>query len=324
MVVDQPLDNSSSRIAAGLFNPVTGRKMAKTWLADHLFPALHAFYQDVSQITGGNFFFPLNLYRPFLSIEEQNEWMARSADPAYAPYVNAITTGPSIKEIKDEYGGLMLRQCGFLDTRSYIRSVSEWIRKEGVLLHEKFDHDQLQIGTSVRYKDYTANKIIFCEGVHDNPWFGWLPIRPLKGETITIKSSFREKIIINRGVYILPANEDGLQRVGATYNFQDKIPSITDTARIELQNKLSDLISFDFTVVDHQWGWRPTTPDRRPLLGAHPELDSLVVFNGLGTKGVSLAPYFSEVLIRWIENGEPLNKDVDIERYKSLYWKSPK
>jgi glycine/D-amino acid oxidase-like deaminating enzyme len=41
-----------------------------------------------------------------------------------------------------------------------------------------------------------------------------------------------------------------------------------------------------------------------------------VIFNGLGTKGVSLAPYFSKVLATWLEKGIPVNKEVDIHRYK--------
>jgi len=61
---------------------------------------------------------------------------------------------------------------------------------------------------------------------------------------------------------------------------------------------------------------RPTTPDRKPILGVHPQHAQAVVFNGLGTKGVSLAPYFSGVLAEALENDAPINKEVDIDRYK--------
>ncbi len=87
---------------------------------------------------------------------------------------------------------------------------------------------------------------------------------------------------------------------------------------------MKELVTFPFTIVGQEWGLRPTTPDRRPILGQHPELKSAWVFNGMGTKGVSLAPYFADVLVRSLENGEPLNKEVDIERYKVLYWTSPR
>jgi glycine/D-amino acid oxidase-like deaminating enzyme len=99
--------------------------------------------------------------------------------------------------------------------------------------------------------------------------------------------------------------------------------TVTSSGRQELQGKLDELVRFPVNIVDQDWGIRPTTPDRRPLLGRHPEQDRTFAFNGLGTKGVSLAPYWSEAMVRYMENGQPLNKEVDIERYKSLYWTSP-
>ena len=128
-------------------------------------------------------------------------------------------------------------------------------------------------------------------------------------------------MIINRGVYVVPSR--GSWRVGATYSYNDQTPGTTTRASAELVERLEGLITEPFEIEGQQWGLRPTTPDRRPMLGRHPEFKSLWIFNGLGTKGVSLAPYFAEVLIRSIENGEPLNKEVDIERFKSLYWTSP-
>src|SRR5690606_2397630 len=83
VVFDDPTANVSSRIAAGLFNPVTGKKMARTWLADELFPYLATYYREVEALTGSRFFYPMPIYRPFISVEEQNEWMARSVDSAF-------------------------------------------------------------------------------------------------------------------------------------------------------------------------------------------------------------------------------------------------
>ena len=46
-LLDQPDLNQSTKIAAGLYNPVTGRKMVKTWNADQLFPEIEPFYQEL-------------------------------------------------------------------------------------------------------------------------------------------------------------------------------------------------------------------------------------------------------------------------------------
>ncbi|HYG20825.1 MAG TPA: FAD-binding oxidoreductase [Ohtaekwangia sp.] len=324
LVIDQPDRNNSSRIAAGLFNPVTGRKMVKTWLADTLFPYLHTFYRDVERRTATEFLHSVELYRPFVSIEEQNEWMAKSDDPAFRSFVGRVETSPWLDGIRDEFGGLRLRACGYLDTKQFIRAVASWIEQDGELLAGKFDFGRLQLEERViRYDGYEAEKLIFCTGVHENPLFRWLPVRSLKGETLSVTADFDCNLIVNRGVYLLKLPEGGTWRVGSTYNFTDTAPGVTGEGRAELERKLSQLTDFPYTVVDQQWGLRPTTPDRRPILGAHPRNNRVFVFNGLGTKGVSLAPYFSEVLIRSIENEGALNKEVDIERYKSLYWNSP-
>jgi len=324
LVIDQPLRNTSSRVAAGLFNPITGRRMAKTWMADILFPYLHNHYRAVETLTGERFFYPMPLYRPFLSIEEQNEWMAKSAAPVFQPYIENIFTHSAYPNVSDVYGGLLLRQCGYLDTTHYIESVRMLIEREAIFLMEYIEDKDLTVRQDgVRFKNYEADKIIFCNGTHANKWFDWLPIRRLKGETIRIQSSHRQELIINRGVYIVPSNQAGEWRVGATYNLQDESPVVTENARNELVEKMKELVSFPFNIVGQEWGLRAATPDRRPFLGRHPELSSAFIFNGLGTKGVSLAPFFAEVLVHSIENGEPLNKEVDIERYKLLYWSSP-
>ena len=49
MIIDNNPSVSSSKVAAGLYNPITGSKMIKTWLADELFPNLSKYYQDLEK-----------------------------------------------------------------------------------------------------------------------------------------------------------------------------------------------------------------------------------------------------------------------------------
>ena len=111
MVIDEPSQNISSAIAAGLFNPVTGRKMVKTWLADELFVELHRFYPGVERMTGKKFFHPMPVFRPFFSVEEQNEWMGKSVDMAYRDFVGEVSGRPRFGEsARDHFGRLLLKQ----------------------------------------------------------------------------------------------------------------------------------------------------------------------------------------------------------------------
>jgi glycine oxidase len=319
IVLDETGQNQSSFIAAGLFNPVTGKNMVKTWLADAIFPCLFKFYSEVERLTQTSFFHPKPLYRPFATVEEQNEWMSKSADDAYRNYVSQVSSSRLFnREINDPYGGVTLKQTGYLDTKAYLEAVRTFLVSRGVFRKKFFEEDKLEIGSdSVRYEDFTANRIIFCQGVQNssNSWFRKFPVRPLKGEFLTMQCEWRKDVILNKGVYMVPARGKNEWRVGATYNWNDHLPEITTGAKNELTHKLEDLIHIPYTITGQEWGVRPTTPDRKPILGAHPEHNSLIIFNGFGTKGVSLAPYFSEVLIRWMENKGTIHKEADVTRF---------
>jgi glycine/D-amino acid oxidase-like deaminating enzyme len=90
-------------------------------------------------------------------------------------------------------------------------------------------------------------------------------------------------------------------------------------ARMELDQKLMELIIIPYRVTAQDWGFRPTTPDRRPILGSMPDSENVVIFNGLGTKGVSLAPYFSAQLCDWLigsgQNPARSQYQCDLNRY---------
>jgi glycine oxidase len=322
VVIDEFANNNSTLVAAGLFNPITGKNSVKTWLADELFLYLHRYYPAVEGLTGRKFFFQLPLYRPFTSAAEQNEWMGRSAESSYENYVDTLHTSSPFEGLNDPFGGMVLKNTGYINTATYVSAVREYIRSQAVFLNTRFDEDKIQFGsTYVEYNGYRADKIILCQGesTGGSKWFKELAVRPLKGETLTIKTSWEKQVIVNRGVYMVPTGSLGEYRIGSTYNFNDSSAGITTEGRNELETKLKELIKFPYTVVGHNWGRRPTTDNRKPILGAHPVSDRLIIFNGLGTKGVSLAPYFSEVLVRWMENNTPIHKEVDVTRYKLLY-----
>jgi glycine oxidase len=320
LVIDNPAKNRASRVAAGLFNPVTGQNSVRTWMAEQLFPYLHKFYKGVEVLTGKNFLREMLLYKPFASVLEQNDWMGKSADPGFREFVERIALQPSFGSlVNDPVGGLFLKQAGFVNVNLFLDSVADLITARGLFWQEDFVDENLKISPDfVEYNNVKASRIIFCQGERtgSNRWFANAPVRALKGETIRVKIDWHEDVILNRGVYMVPENEQGEFRVGATYKFNVRTPTITDEGRAELEEKLRGFLNMPFEVLAQDWGIRPTTNDRKPLLGCHKESERLVFFNGLGTKGVTLAPYFSEMLTSWLENGVPINKEVALTRYK--------
>ena len=319
IVLDTPSQNHSSFVAAGLFNPVTGRNHVKTWLADEIFPSLFRFYRDVERLTGGKFFHEVPLHRPFASIEEQNEWMAKSSDRSYAKYIASLSTTKNIDPaIEEPFGGISFNQTGYVSTGAYLLAVRKYLESRDMFREVQFAPEELAVaGDHVRLGNIRAKKIIFCQGVQNitNPWFSNLPIKPLKGEFLTIQCRWQKNVILNRGVYMVPGEHPEEWRVGSTYNWNDHSPGPTPRAKEEINQKLKVFFRLPFTITGQKWGFRPSTPDRKPILGRHPTYPSMVIFNGLGSKGVSLAPYFSEVLIRWMENEGMIQKEADVTRF---------
>jgi glycine/D-amino acid oxidase-like deaminating enzyme len=321
-VIDKETPHTSSKVAAGLFNPITGRKMKQTWLADKLFPYLKDFYTNLEFKLDSNFFHPRQIYRPFLSIEDQNEWVG--SDFQSSKFVDKIVLKSQFNQfINDPFGGLLLSSCGFVDLKTLIDVHEAFLRSRGLLLQDIFDYSLIKkVKDGFTYKNISFEKVIFCDGpISNNPFFNWLPYAPVKGEILHIKTKtpLPDDVIFNRGVFIVKNKADDYYRVGSTYEWKNLDWKATEKAKNQLINKLNDLLTIEYSIVDQVAGIRPASKDRRPLIGEHPENKNIFIFNGLGTKGVSLAPYMANQLISNIILGSELDKEVNISRYYSLY-----
>ena len=169
----------------------------------------------------------------------------------------------------------------------------------------------------VKYKDIESKHIVFCEGfgLKENPYFNYLPMREAKGELITIHApKLKISYLIKAAVFVLPLGND-LYKVGATFNWTDKTKKPTDAGKAELLKKLNSFIDTNYEIIEHIAGIRPTVKDRRPLVGAHKRYKQLKVLNGLGTRGVMVAPTMAKKLFNNIEFDIPLEKEISIDRF---------
>ncbi len=315
-IIDLPGSNQSSRIAAGLFNPITGRKMVKTWKADQLFKEIKPFYQELEELTGREFLISQPIYRPFLSIEEQNEWMGNSADPGFSEFLEEIYSTSQSACLFDPYGGVMLKNSGWLQIPSFLDAMRVYFSEE--LLEEAYREENLVEGEhGWQYKDIETTSLIYCNGLGamNSRFFNFLPFAPVKGEILEVKQTFDPEYIVNRGVFRISLGND-IFRVGSTYTKHDLDQGPTESAKNEILDRLKDLVKSPVEeIVSHKTGIRPATRDRKPFLGKHPKAHGVYIFNGFGAKGVSLVPYFSKVMTGLLLDNSPLEKEVDIARY---------
>lgn len=307
----------SSRIAGGLYNPVVLKRFSEVWKAkeqlDFAFPLYHQIEKKLQVI----FDYKIPILRKLASIEEQNNWFQAADKPNLAPFLNPNLVHKKYQNIESSFHYGLVNETGYLDINTLILSYSEYLLSIDALSQETFDYNAIQFfETHISYKGIQAKHIIFAEGfgLHANPFFNDLPLDGTKGELLIIKApKLNLDVVIKSSVFILPIGND-LYKVGATYDWKDKTNNPTEEGKRELVEKLREIISCDFEIVEHFGGVRPTVKDRRPLVGTHPNNKQLHVLNGLGTRGVMLGPFLANQLFQHIENDIPLDKEIDIIR----------
>jgi glycine/D-amino acid oxidase-like deaminating enzyme len=323
MIIDQPKANSASQVAAGLMNPLAGKRFAKSWLADTLVPFATDFYRQLEKESGRQLFYAKPILKLFSSIEEQNNWMGKSAGMPYGDFIQAVHTSlPPSAEIHQEQGGIEIARGGYVDVPLLLATLRQRREAQGQLQSGHFDEKKLHLQENmVTYGDIKAQNIIFCEGYQGahNPFFQWLPFSLNKGEVLDVEVSLQQQeYIYNKAVYVVGLNQNRW-RVGATYNWRQVSEEITAAGREELEHKLQGLLKKPYQVVAQRAGIRPAVRDRRPLLGRHPAWPQVNLFNGMGSKGVMLAPYLAHHFELYLAGGQELLPEVNILRYISLY-----
>ena len=318
LVINNRTTNQASCVAAGLYNPITGSKLVKTWLADDLFPYLHTFYRAAERTLGTTFLYAKPIFRPFLTAEERTEWLHKVHQAAYTAYVQAIADENYQRAyMRHHHGGLVLQQAGYVDVPSFLAATRTYLQTRGAYLEADFVHEAVQLTDGVQYQQYKARRLIFCEGpqVRQNPFFNILPLRPVKGEWRTVSLQQPLDVSYNRGVFVLPRSPR-CAMVGATYDRHhlDLLP--TATACETLERRLQQMFALSYSVLNQKVGLRPATADHRPLIGLHPHYPQLGIFNGLGSKGVSMAPYFAAAFMAHLLHQKPLPQAVALTRIK--------
>ncbi len=318
-VFDILQQNSSSRVAAGLYNPITGPRALKTWLADDLFPFLEPYYESLEEFLGVKFLHKKPIFRPFESIAEQNTWYGQSADPELKNYIEVNSSPTEIQShFKAPYGGIETKISGFVDLKPMLNAFAEYLTTNQFLSREGFVYDDLIFAeNSVSYQGITATGIIFCEGHlgRQNPFFNYLPLNGTKGQVLDVQiENYGLESVVSKGVFVLPDKDK--QRVGSNYEWQFEHDQPTQKACDEIIQKLELVLQSPYKIISQIAGIRPTTKDRRPMLGRNNMNNNSYIFNGLGTKGVSVGPYFSNIFVEWLLGNGDLPREVDIQRFK--------
>lgn len=302
--------HSASRTAAGLFNVITGRHGTKSWMAERLLDEIQQFLEIPLFSPLKSFFHYIPIYRPFREIGAYNKWLGKSTDPEYKEFVDFLETPIFPDQLINPHGGIQILPCGWVDTRKLLDGIhdilltqTKTVIQTEFLSYSAIDLNQKTIETASG--KLTFDELVFCEGhqISNNPFFESLTIIPNKGETLIIESESLEiPFVLSKKIYLIPlGNQQFL--TGSTYDNHDLSPTPTQAAKEAISKHLEQAIRTPYRILDHQAGIRPTTPNRKPVIGTHPTHSFVHILTGFGTKGVLLAPYCSKLLSETIIHG---------------------
>ena len=313
--------NRNSRVIGGMYNPIILKRFTPAWKAHEMWQTSLSFYKELEDKFKKSYIKPIKIRRIFQSIEEQNNWVVASDKAIMSEYMQPQILIESIKGIKADYGFGVMDNVGKVLGTELLEDYKQHLIEKSFLLEETFDYTKLQIHKkTVNYKEIQAKKVVFTEGSYlpKNPFFNYLPMKAAKGEMLIIEvPDLTIDFTIKSGVFMVPYG-DNKYIVGATYNWDDKTFKPTKQAREELEKKLIKFLLIPYKILDYKVGIRPTIKDRRPLVGRHPNYANLAILNGLGTRGVIIAPAIAEILFNHLENNMQIADEMNIKRYNEL------
>jgi glycine/D-amino acid oxidase-like deaminating enzyme len=320
IVIDEAKPNTASKAAAGLINPVTGRRIVKTWMIDELMSFAKLAYVEIGNELGVDFFSETNIIDFFATPQMRQAFLQRlDEDKEFLELPDDENSWRS--HFNYDFGFGKIEPVYLVSIAKLIAAFRKKLLDQNFLLEDYFDIQQLVLSENkVQYKDIIAEKIVFCDGVESfqNPYFKNLPFAPNKGEALLVEiKDIPDDLIYKKGINLVPLGNQ-LFWVGSSYEwrFQDDQP--TEMFRKKTESILLDWLKANFKVIEHFASVRPATLERRPFVGFHPANKNVGILNGMGTKGCSLAPYFASQLVENIVKQKSIDAGADINRFAKI------
>ena len=271
-VVDRE-HGGSSRVAAGLINPVTGKNFEPTPQVAELLPEALRFYQKLEPLLQTRLWHPLPILRLAQDTKEWSKMLAKKDRPDIACWL----ADPEPLDAAGWLGALALNGGGRLDTRAFLDGSRDFFREKAL-----YQQDEIAAGS--------RGHLIWCDGAAGLLTGRHGPHRCAKGEILTIRAAHwsQDHIRIGGGGWLVPLGE-GSFKAGATYEWAqlDEAPTL---AGLEKVSSIARRLGGDdgFEVLKHEAAIRPILRRSEPVIGRLS--DGAWFFNGLGSKGSLTAP----------------------------------
>jgi glycine oxidase len=285
----------SSRVAAGLINPVTGKRFEPSWRIDEFLPEAVAFYESLEQRLDERFWHPLPVVRLTTDRKDRTKAEAKLNDPVVRPWLAGEVSPPP----GEWSGAFELRGGGRLDVRAFLDASRKFFQERGIYRRAEVD----PVGS------FNGERV-WCEGASGLLTGKLGTHRCAKGEILTVQAMgwSESRILIGGGGWLVPLGGDRY-KAGATYDWDRLDEAPTEEGRAKVEAILRRLVPGSFEVIDHEAGVRPILRRSQPLIG---KIGGEWFFNGLGSKGSLYAPGVARRLASWLIDGTEPEADFNL------------
>ncbi|WP_417600043.1 NAD(P)/FAD-dependent oxidoreductase [Owenweeksia hongkongensis] len=308
-IVDQPSLSSSSKVAAGLVNPIVLKRLKMVQGAHEFMTHIPSFYQAKEVLTGFKFYHESTVRHIFANTGEINLWEEKKDNVFHSQFLKGFVQNTNPYLLAPHGLGVM-EGIGWLDTNSFLNAHRFFCANNGISITEK-TFKKNDLSTLVE----SGHLIILCNGHLLKDW-EVLPenaFAPTRGEVMTIEADgLSEDNILHSSIFAIPLGEKQF-KVGATYHWDKLNDMPTDDGIERLRTDLEKVYSGKYKIINHQAGVRPNTKDRKPIIGKLK--DNVMVFNGMGSRAALMAPQLSNILLDYLTTGNPLPSEYNIDRF---------
>lgn len=321
LVIDNNKVDSSSKVAAGIINPITGRRYVTTWMIDEVMPFAIDTYRSLESYLQYSFVYEKSIIDFFPSPQMLNAFVDRIAEND--TYLHSYPNQNQFNQYFNyDFGCGEIRPSYTIHLPLLLELWKQKLKEWNAIKEEEFLLADLQTSDDhASYHDITAGKVIFCDGVDaaTNPWFRLLPFAPNKGEAMIIEAEeLYNGHIFKRGLMLAPLPTPGIFWVGSNYQWEFADDKPSEHFYKQTSNLLQNWIKVPFKIVDHKAAIRPATVERRPFVGFHPHFPVIGILNGMGTKGTSLAPFFAHQLTQHLVYDLPIADEANVHRFTRI------
>jgi glycine/D-amino acid oxidase-like deaminating enzyme len=333
MVVEQnEVASGASGTPGALVNPATGRRATKSWKAEQCYRAIRNNLEKVQAFAPGSrtFYHNNGLLRPALSqkmVRKMQEQFEKTTWP------EGWCLWQTEKEIKERHPGINCTEGGLwlpigltVHAGAYLAVYAEYLRAKNVAIKSQCEvafERESQWVINAGNQEIRSDHLVFATGFStiDQAYWDFLPLEGVKGQLGKFKAD-RELLNFDHSIsslgYIARIGKSDEFIQGSTYEHDFEEVKTDQQGAEYLRKRMARTLpelAEKAKLIEHWAGVRLYTPDKKPVLGRHPEIDNLHIITALGSKGLLHGKYLAEQYVDHLKNGTNIFPKVSIERY---------